>query len=395
VSNCQYCNALINETLNFCVDCEKQVKCLNCRGYLLKDKSKCLSCGILINTTQSTATHMNTFSLEEEQSDTNYSRKLNLSFTDTAIDKVAIVLSGHVPLTPSTINPKRNFLDGKQPNLISVQQAALADSTQDETIETESIKIENHINTLQGNIAENYFDKDAQGYLISRTPDYKGKDKKTQQQRFLLLYVWAYYLFFQQFVAKDHLSQAAKINNIHESKNYSRYLGELSTKYLMNIDGALKLNPAGLSEVKKILSEIEDEEVKGIPYHNPSRKYTARGSKITKDISQKIDEWVHQSSRFAEFDVRNLSTAADYALLAIYDITKELKVQEHVKPVVAYTYLVQRYKIISIDQQNFSSVLSNKAYSKYFSCTSDRSYYLTQEGESTVEGWNNKEIIDN
>jgi hypothetical protein len=383
VPNCQYCDTTINEEYNFCIDCEKQVKCLTCGSYLLKNKSKCLGCGTLVCIPQSTVAPMNTFSLEEEQSEISYSRKLNLSFTDTAIDKVAVVLSGHVPLTPS-INTR---VGSKQSNCIPSQQAVLEELSIETTIQAHSVETGKVLNILEENIAANYFDKDGQDYLISRSPDYKGKNKKTQQQRFILLYAWAHYLFFKQSVTKDHLSQAAKINKIYESKNYAGYFSEVAKKYFMNIDGAFKLNPAGQAEVNTILSEMQDEEVKGAEYWSPSRKSIVRVSKITKEMEQEIDEWIIKPSRLENFDVRKIKTAADYALFAIYDITKEIKEKESVKPIIAYTYLVKRYKTISIIQNKFTTVLSNKAYSKYFERTSDGSYYLTQEAESTVEKW--------
>ncbi len=98
--NCSYCDVLIDEAYNFCVSCEQQVKCLVCGSYLIKDKSKCLKCGTSLSVSQTVAAPMNNFSLEEEQTESNYSRKLNLSFTDTAIDKVASVLGGYVPFNP-------------------------------------------------------------------------------------------------------------------------------------------------------------------------------------------------------------------------------------------------------------------------------------------------------
>jgi hypothetical protein len=312
-----------------------------------------------------------------------YSRKLNLSFTDTAIDKVAIVLSGHVPLNPS-INTR---VGSKQSNFISSQQPVLEELSLETTIQARSVETEKVVNILEENIAANYFDKDGQDYLISRSPDYKGKNKKTQQQRFILLYAWAHYLFFKQSVTKDHLIQAAKINKIYESKNYAGYFGEVAKKYFMNIDGAFKLNPAGQVEVNIILSEMQDEEVRGVEYWSSSRKSITRASKITKEMEQEIDEWIIKPSKLEKFDVRKIKTAADYALFAIYDITKEIKEKESIKPIIAYTYLVKRYKTISIIQNKFTTVLSNKAYSKYFERTSDGSYYLTQEAESTVEKW--------
>jgi hypothetical protein len=128
---------------------------------------------------------MNNFSLEEEQTESNYSRKLKLSFTDTAIDKVASVLGGYVPFNPS-----------KSPKPIArPQQLALPFSTasadnnhfgQSEELTEEPIETTSE-NVLDGNSPLSYFEKDEQGFLVSTTPDYKGKNKKLQQQRFSLV----------------------------------------------------------------------------------------------------------------------------------------------------------------------------------------------------------------
>jgi hypothetical protein len=186
--NCPYCEVLIDDAYNFCVSCEQQAKCLVCGSYLIKDKSKCLKCGTSLSVSQAIAKPMNNFSLEEEQTEGNYSRKLNLSFTDTAIDKVSSVLGGYVP-----------FNQPKSPKPIArPQQFALPFSSvstdnnrfgQPEELIEESIETASE-SVLDGNSPSSYFEKDEQGFLISTTPDYKGKNKKLQQQRFSLLYVW-------------------------------------------------------------------------------------------------------------------------------------------------------------------------------------------------------------
>lgn len=86
--------------------------------------------------------------------------------------------------------------------------------------------------------------------------------------------------------------------------------------------------------------------------------------------------------------MRTLNTAAKCALLALYDITKELKTQDAVKPGLAYDYLVKRYKTISVSKDNFSKALTNtRDYGKYFSRTSEGLYYLSPEAESLVASW--------
>lgn len=386
VSNCPYCNSPIDEAYNFCVSCERQVKCLKCSNYLLKDKSKCLKCGSVIDTSQPNHTPMNNFSLEEEQSDQNYSRKLNLSFTDTAIDKVASVLGGYVPLTPVNI-PKRTSFSEQQP-ILPPFQVLKEEVNHKQDISAQEQRINNTVeDQLEANSPLTYFDKDTQGFLVSKTPDYKGKNKKLQQQRFSLLYVWAYYLIFNEAVPKEHLNQAAKANGMYD-KNYAKYLDDVASRSFIKLDGTFKLNPGGQAEVHKIILEMQDSDLKGVEYWIQTRKNSSKGSRKTKDDSQKINQWIELQSRFDNFNVKNLSTAVEYALLALYDITKELKTEDAVKPGLAYEYLLKRYKTISVNQTNFTKALTNtKDSNKYFSRTSEGLYYLTPDGESFVENW--------
>lgn len=385
--NCPYCNFLIDEAYNFCASCEQQVKCLSCGSYLIKDKSKCLKCGNFLNTPQTVATSMNNFSLEEEQSDSNYSRKLNLSFTDNAIDKVASVLSGYVPLVPP-----------KSPKHVAQQQLTLPflqTSEENEQLEQSEIMNDEAVETTAKNILDNnspsdYFEKDGQGFLMSNNPDYKGKNKKLQQQRFSILYLSAYHSLNGEAVPNSHLTEAAKKNGVHDH-NYSTYLKETASRFFTKLDGTFKLNPAGNAELRTIQAEIQDSGVSGFAYWNSTRKRTSRNSRATKEDAQRVEQWVQMSSKFDSLDVRELSTTSDLAILALYDITKELKVETAVKPSLAYEYLTKRYKTVSITNKNLSDTLSGKRCKKYFERTSEGLYYLTQEAESLAESWINKD----
>jgi len=333
------------------------------------------------------ATPMNNFSLEEEQSDSNYSRKLNLSFTDTAIDKVASVLGGYVPLTPPK-SPK-HIVKPQQQLVLPFLQTSEEDDQLDqaEIIDDKAVEITAK-NISDDKFPSDYFEKDGQGVLISTTPDYKGKNKKVQQQRFSLLYVWAYNSLHGEAVpSKEHLTQAARTNGVYDN-NYSKHFTDIANRSFIKSDGTFKLNPGGRSEINKILVEMQDSDLSGFEYWGQTRKNTNRGSRITKEDTQKIDQWIQILSRFDNFDVRTLNTAYKCALLSLYDLTKELKIQDAVKPGLAYEYLVKRYKTISVSKDNFSKVLTNtRDYGKYFSRTSEGLYYLSPEAESLVEGW--------
>lgn len=336
---------------------------------------------------------MNTFALEEEQSDSNYSRKLNLSFSDTAIDKVASVLGGYVPLTPST-SPKRVLQPQQQPALpLSQKSGENGQQNQSEMLHEETVETTAQ-NISDDNSPSNYFEKDEQGFLISTTHDYKGKNKKLQQQRFSLLYVWAYNSLYGEAVpSKEHLNQAARKNGVYDN-NYTKHLNDVAIRFFIKSDGTFKLNPSGRAEMNKILAEMQDSDLSGFEYWNSTRKNASRGSRITKDNTQKIDQWVQMPSRFDDFDVRILDTAVKCALLALFDITKELKTQDAVKPGLAYDYLIKRYKTVSVSRDNFRKALTNtKDYSKHFNHTSEGLYYLTPDAENVVDGWLSQDNI--
>jgi hypothetical protein len=387
VPNCPYCNILIDETYNFCVSCEQQVKCLTCHSYLIKDKSKCLNCGSILNKSQSDATPINNFSLEEEQLDGNYSRKIKLSFTDTAIDKVASVLSGHVPLTPPE-SSKHGRLNQQQMIFPSLKTSAdnsqfdESEITEEKTVEITAKKISDN------NSASNYFEKDGQEFLISRNHDYKGKNKKLQQQRFSILYVWAYNSLNGEPVHTDHLTQAAQRNGVYD-KNYSSYLKEVASRLFLKLDGAFKLNPNGIAQVRQIQIEMQDSDLSGLDYSNSTRKKTSRTSRVTSEDTQKVEQWVQMPSKFDNFDVRELKTLADLAIFSIYIITKELKTENAVKPSLVYEYLTKKH-VVSVKKKSFTDALSSKSNEKYFKRTNEGLYYLTQESDSVAENWINQ-----
>ena len=391
MSNCPYCDVLIDEAYNFCVGCEEQVKCLEleCGSYLIKNKTKCLKCGKLLNTAQPIAIPMNTFSLEEEQSDTTYSRKISLSFTDNAVDKVAPALNGYVPLTPAkTIKQVTTVTQPQQQLSLPSLQIPEGSSQVDKSEIMENKVIETSVKSVSGNNAvSDYFVSNAQGLLISFTKDYKGKSKKLQQQRFSLLYVWAYEAFHEKVLpSKEHLIQAARANEIYDN-HYSENFDDVANRYFIKFDNTFKLNPSGRSELDKLLVEMQDSDLKGYEYLSSSRKKSNQSPRITKEDTQKVEQWILQPSKFKSFDIRTLKNTSEFAIFAIYIITKELKIESAISSTLAYEYLERKYQTISFTKKLFSDTLSRKIYSKYFKKTIDGLYYLTQEAEILAQSW--------
>jgi hypothetical protein len=229
--------------------------------------------------------------------------------------------------------------------------------------------------------------------LLRQGQDYKGKNKKTQQQRFSILYIWAYISLHNESVSEEHLTKAAQINGIYD-KNYHSYLREATGRSFVKLDGAFKLTPGGQSEVAQIQQDMRDSESIGSDYWNSNRKKPHRSHRVTKEDSQKVEEWIQMSSKLSEFDVRDLEKRYELAIFAIYDITKELKAETAVKPALIHEYLTKRYRTVSITTKQLSDVLSGKGYKKYFERTVEGSYYLTKEAESIGKNWIGKDSIE-
>jgi hypothetical protein len=331
---------------------------------------------------------MNIFSLDEEQSGSNYSRKISLSCTDSAIDKFSSILSGYVPLTTPK-NPKQVVQSQQQLTFPFVQTASGENHLDHSEINNEEVLEITAKNVSDDSPAYDYFDRDSEGYLISTSPDYKGKNKKLQQQRFSLLYVWAYNSINGETVPiKEHLSKAARLNGVYD-QNYSQNLTDVANRYFIKADGTFKLNPSGKVHLNEIQKEMKDSELSGFVYSNSTRKKSSRSSRTTKADSQKVEQWVQMPSKFDNFDVRELKTLAEYAIFSIYPITKELKTENAVKPSLAYEYLTKRYTV-PVQKKSFTDALSSKSNEKYFKRTSEGLYYLTQEADGIAESWINQ-----
>ncbi len=88
-----------------------------------------------------------------------------------------------------------------------------------------------------------------------------------------------------------------------------------------------------------------------------------------------------------DHDVRALNTGTNYAMFAIWAITRHLNVARAVKPHMAYLFLTQKYKTVSVQRKTFQNALSAKGSSKWFGRNPEGSYYLKKPAEREVESW--------
>src|SRR5256885_1279944 len=95
--NCPYCETAVADDVNFCVACERQVKCLKCSRLLYRNKSICLYCGTRIART-ATEGASNRYSFNEQYTETTGSRSIQLELTDDAIKQAAPLFTNSLPV---------------------------------------------------------------------------------------------------------------------------------------------------------------------------------------------------------------------------------------------------------------------------------------------------------
>ncbi len=214
MSACLHCETQNDLNLNFCINCEQQINCLECGKGLIKAKSKCLYCGLSLAKSER-KNAMNTFSLEENQSGDTYSKKVSFAFTNEGVDKVATVLAGQVPLQFNG-NTKHQISSS---NTLPIPPAGTITPEAFIEVKTETPNVNQDSEPINANKIDpkRIFDINSKGILISQWADYKGKTRKDQQVRFSLLYVWAHNLLcFEKPLSRAIILDGARENGVFD-----------------------------------------------------------------------------------------------------------------------------------------------------------------------------------
>ena len=383
MSLCPHCQAEIHEEYNFCIKCEQQVKCTKCNKLLIFGKTRCLHCGEPIVSNELIQAPMNEFTLEEKQTTKSFYRHIDARLSDQAFGQAASMFGGMASAPVQLVTESRNTkpsppLEKRLLPSPENQEQAIEPIIQDDSIKEESAVISDKEKALS------FFEKNGDQTLVAKITDYKGKTKKEQQQRFLLMYVWAYQCIFAIPVNdKEHLINAAKKASIYD-KNWNTNINSIVKECLMFADNGYKINVSGENKIQPIIQEIDDEGVKGIAYWKKEKSKTSRKrGYLNQTDEQNIAEWVTEKTSVDEFDIRKLTTGTTFAAFALWILTKELKVETSVKPKVAFEFLKQKYKNISVKQSTFSSAL-RKNSNKWFKKTPEGLYFLSEIGEAEI-----------
>lgn len=384
---CPYCNSDTPSEYNFCVVCDKQIKCLNsnCNKNLVPGKTFCFSCGQPLAATTLPQPQSNKYVRDIKQRGESYEEHTELNMSDHAVSELAPFIAGQV--LPRAI---RNPSYPSRPNqyIVPPQEASPANNLLEEREIPQLPSPPAEPQQLEaGTIgASRYFERDGD-FLVATEKDFKGKTWADQQRHFILLYASAYYEVFQQLVpSKEHFRAAAEKASVNDTNNFTRYVGELTREHLAEVSDGYKLNRRGEREVRNITASMENEQVEpGYEYwtRTPTTKKRYR---LSKEDQSRLEEWAQESVELGQLNVRDIKKPRDYAMLALWMITVPLQKAEAVRWNEAYYFLTKKFQTVSATAEAFSNAVSSEHNQNYFR-RSGEAYFLSSEAQQKVQEW--------
>ncbi|NOK61363.1 MAG: hypothetical protein GFH27_549305n132 [Chloroflexi bacterium AL-W] len=257
---------------------------------------------------------------------------------------------------------------------------------------------ESSTTVIQGTIAQSsdsekskaskYFQLHGESDVITKFNDFKGKKRKDQQERFIVLYVWAYNTILGKPVpVKQQVIEAMRRIKLHDT-NSTTYFQQTANALLIHTDSGFELNTRGLQVVEQFLEEIGDNSVPdGFEYWKGSSRPGQKRHTISKEEDRQVKSWVEMSLDIGQLDIRELKAATNCAMFALWAITKGIDVIKATKPKMAYLYLTQKYTTVSVGSKAFITCLGRGSNKSKFSKNPEGLYYLTPQAEREVESW--------
>lgn len=384
MNNCPYCSTVVDDQYNFCISCERQIRCIQCKSLLLAHKSKCLVCGSPLVTSSDSVSHQNEYSFEEERTNSDYKRQVRLKFTDSAIDKVGQYLPTYIFTGSSlTLPNKDTSLPRETPSL----SANVGTEQPIPPVYPNSIQEEGMQQTVDSSKVgwtDKYIFRNGERLEIKLT-DFKGKTRKDQMRRFILLFVWGYNNCFAEPVPnREPITQMAKELNVWDT-TFSHLITQMQKDVLLKSDDGIRLTPGTDYEIKTILDELQDSTIKGFNLRSAksSRKSGASQPKVDNKNNTLVKEWLQKPLDLGGYDVRELEKAQprQHVQFGLWVLKNKLQV-EHAYLDAVVNFTLQAFPKIGGVAKSMKNAVTNK---KYVGRTPTGECYLTTEGENDIK----------
>lgn len=359
---------------------------MNCHKPLLAGKSKCLRCGQMLGggaPTQGMA--VNSFVRDEEQAGDSYKRRTEWHLTDTAI--VSGLPAIWSESARGTSHPLRQPLQVTHKQLTPPPTSPLSELLQESSPNKSEVASNSNIDHQPN--AEDYFSVsivNGQEELTLTEHDYKGKTKKDQQQRFILLYAKASEAHFAKSTNKETVFAAAKKQGLH-NQHFLETFKQTVREFFTPGDAGIQLHRKGVTKADAILLEMQDKSVAaGFDYISSGKSSPRKRSVTPKSDEQKINEWATREIDLGRLDVRDLRTSFQQAAFALWCITVRLRISDTVSWHEAHRYITTRFGTVTATAKAFENVMNRHKDSEFRKST-DGKFCLTTNTQTKVETW--------
>lgn len=387
---CPHCSAETPDEYNFCIACDKQVKCLNsmCNKKLIAGKTFCFGCGQPLVTINLPQSQPNMYVRDITQKGKNYEEHVEFSVSDHAVSELAPFIVGQmISSSPRRTHESSRIETSPVPHkslnaspIAPEGEEAAPASESEQAVEPEQIR-------TPTSAASRYFERDGE-FLVPTEKDFRGKTWADQQKHFVLLYTSAYFDIFQKPVpSTEHLKVASEKAKVYDASNFTKHLKKVVSEQLSELSEGLKLNDRGSREVVKILSLMADEKSPiGCDYWSRTTNSNHKRHRLSKDDKDRLHEWTIEEVQLGNLNIRDIKSPRDYAMVALWIITVNLKKANSIRWNEAYQFFKEKFQTMTASPEAFSYAMRNELNAKYFR-QSDEMFFLSSEGVKQVEEW--------
>ena len=383
--NCPYCSADVIDDINFCIECENQVRCLNCGSILYKGKSRCLKCGESLKETATPVSEMNSYTLKRKVTRHSSSEEIEVKASDASVG----ALMGKLPFGSNAPLQPLNLRETPSTSLALPSEGGKTISLEAETQINEEDRFEekpSHLPTANSLFNKLSDDEIAPSNAL-REHIQALSSKKEKQQVLVTMLVWAYKELNNENISREKLLASVKSENLF-STNFYTYLSELAKNYFMTVDDHYEINPNdGEKRVEEVMWAIQNPTKTGTvtEQKKPSKKGRSSRSLNKKEVEM-VEPWLSRPlpKEFEGFDARQLSSAADWGAFGLYILTKVLNIAQSIDAGLVYVYLTKQFGVMTVSRKNFVKRMGDNT--SKFKKNASGAYFLTAEAEAQIKG---------
>ena len=383
--NCPYCSADVIDDINFCIECENQVRCLNCGSILYKGKSRCLKCGESLKETATPVSEMNSYTLKRKVTRHSSSEEIEVKASDAAVGALMgkLPFGANTPLQPLNLKEIPSTppaLPSERERTISLESKASVD--EEDKFEEKSL----HVLTASSLFNKLSDDEIAPSKVLK---DYiqNLSSKKEMQQVLTTMLVWAHKELNGENINREKLLTAIKRESLFNSAFYT-YLLELAKNYFITVSDRYKINSNdGERRVQEIMQEIQNPATANAASEQKKTGRRGRPSgSLNKEEVKVVEPWLSEPlpKELEKFDARQLSSAADWGAFGLYVLTKVLNVAQSVDAGLVYVYLTKQFEVMTVSRKAFVKRMGDTT--NRFKKNANGAYFLTAEAEAQIKG---------